>query len=262
MTHSVFIIALFISLISPSFAYAQWQFSAGAGVRQVRVTETDKNDRQLVREHGWLPGLELRADYAVGDWRIGAVGETYRERIAYDGQLQNGVAFSSDTQTAQSRISVEAARQLSDTWRLVGGLEWDRWQRTILGRNGVLGLSEQYSSWRVLAGAETRLLQWPAAAAHVKALVVIAQPEQLHVRFDNQLFDDADFSTKSAVGLRLALRVEANAMPKLSFTTDFDWLRIARSGDAALLKNGVQAGFVSQPEHQRCALGVRVNYRF
>jgi hypothetical protein len=245
-----------------SSACAQWQFSSGAGIRQVRVTETGKDGQQLVREQGWLPGLELRADYVLQDWRFSVAGEAYRHDIGYDGRLQNGTPFSTDTETALTRVSLEVARQLSDATRLIGAIEWDRWQRHILGHDGVLGLDERSSSWRLLAGAETRLLQSSAANVNAKALLVVAQPEKLRVRIDNQLFDDTDLSTKSAIGTRLAVDVQPAAMPNLSFGAEFDWLRISRSDNAVLRKNGVPVGLVTQPEHQRSALGVRVNYRF
>lgn len=262
MTHLLFVVTLLIGFIPASSAFAQWEFNAGAGIRQVRVIETDRDGRQLVREKGWLPGLELRADYVLRDWRFGVAGAMYRHDIRHDGRLQTGAPFTTDTETTQTRVSLEVARQISDGAHLIGAIEWDQWRRHILGRGGVLGLDERYRSWRLLAGAETRLLQSSVADVNGKALLVVAQPERLRVRFDNQLFDDANLSTKSAVGLRLALAAQPAAMPNLSLAVEFDWLRVARSDDAVLRKNGAPVGLVAEPKHQRSAIGARVNYRF
>jgi hypothetical protein len=254
--------ALFISLFVSTAAHAQWQFSGAAGMREVRTTETDRNVRRLVEEKGWLPGLELRADYLFSDWRFGVSGETYRHDISYEGRLQNGAGFSTDTETALSRISIDAARQITGATRLIAGIEWDHWQRNIEGRGNTLGLNERYTSWRLLGGGETRLLQSAWATINAKALLVMAAPEKMKVRFQNEVFDDAHLSTKSATGLRLAFGIQPAAVPAMTVTADFDWLRIARSDDAVLRRSGVPVGTVAQPEHTRQAFGIRLAYRF
>jgi hypothetical protein len=254
--------ALFISIFVSTAAHAQWQFSGGAGMREVRTTEADRNGRRLVQEKGWLPGLELRADYLFGDWRFGVSGETYRHDISYEGRLQSGAGFSTDTKTALSRVSIDAARQITTATHLIAGIEWDHWQRDIEGRGNTLGLNERYTSWRLLGGGETRVLQSAWATINAKALLVMAAPEKIQVRFQNQVFDDAHLSTKSGTGLRLALGLQPAAVPELTVTADFDWLKIARSDDAILRRSGVPVGTVAQPEHTRQAFGIRVSYRF
>jgi hypothetical protein len=226
------------------------------------MTETGANGRQLTKEHGWMPGLELKANYQLRDWQFGVAGEAYGGDIRYDGRLQNGVPFSSDTATRQSRVGVEIGHRITEAARLIGVIEYDFWRRNIHGRGSVLGMNERYTSWRLLTGAETRFGQWSAASVSFKSLLVLARPERLRVRFDRQLFDDADFSTKPAIGARLEWGLQPAAFPNLSFEADFDWLRIRRSDNAVLRRNGAAVGTVAQPEHQRTALGIRANYRF
>jgi hypothetical protein len=253
--------ALALALAPVTPACAQWQFSAGAGMRQAGMTETGKNGQTLVREEGWLAGLELRADHVLREWRMSVAAETYRNDIRYDGRLQNGAPFATDTDTRQTRASLELARRFGRAG-LIGAIEWDLWQRRILGHGGVTGMEERTVSWRLLAGAETGLMQSSRASARLKVLLVLAQPEKLRVRFGDQLFDDAALSTKRALGARVALEVQSAGMPRLSFAVDADWLRIGRSDDAPLRSNGNTVGLLAQPEHRRSALGLRVNYRF
>lgn len=262
MTRFVLTCVLLIGAIAPAAAYAEWLFSGAAGMRQVRVTETDRNGRQIVQERGWLPGLELRADRLSGDWRFGMSGETHGGDISYEGRLQSGVPFFTDTATKLFRIQLDFAKRITEATSMIGGVEWDRWQRNIEGRGAILGINERYTSWRLLAGGETRVLQSAWAAINAKALLVMASPEKIRVRFQNEVFDDARLSSKPTTGLRVAFELQPVAAPDLAVTADLDWLRIARSDDAVLRRGGVPVGVVAQPEHMRKAFGIRVSYRF
>lgn len=215
-----------------------------------------------MREQGLLPGLQGEAAYQVGDWRLSARADIYQRRIGYRGQVQDGTPFVSHTGTRQSRIGFEAAHMLTTHSRLIGALEWDHWQRQIEGRGSTLGLSERYTSWRWLAGAQTQLLLHSAASLTGSALLTLAQPERLHVRFDGHAYDEARFKTRHAGGLRLILTLQPAPVPKLSITAELDALNVRRSDDATLRQNGVAVGTLAQPRHSRRALGVRVNYVF
>jgi hypothetical protein len=259
-------IVLFLTSIGSAFvcetAHAQWQTSIAAGVSQVSTIETDQNGRQLVDEHGLLPGVELHETYGRKNWRVGLVGEVYGGNITYNGQTQNGMGFSTDTKTRLYRIRTEAEYNLTEATLLVGGIEWEYWQRDILGQGATLGLNEQYQTWRLLVGAQTRILQTSFADLNLKALLVESSPEHLNVNFGNQLYDEAELTTKPATGVRMTLGVQPKAFPHIGIETEFEWTHIDRSDNAILRKNGVPVGTVAQPDHVRKALSVKVNYRF
>jgi hypothetical protein len=251
-----------LALFGTQPAYAQWQFSVGAGARLASMQEFAASGSELVKERGWLPGLELGATYSSGPWHVGINGETYRNDIAYDGQLQNGVPFSTTTDTAQDRISVEIGRRLNDSASLLGGIELDRWKRRINGSGSVLGLNETYRSTRLLLGVESNVLKTAWFAMSARALLVRARPEHLDVSFGNQLFDDATLTTQAATGWRLGADFIPASTPAMRVNLGFETLRIGRSGDAVLTRNGVVAGTVSQPEHRRNAVTLRVRSQF
>lgn len=226
------------------------------------MQEVAASGKRLVQERGWLPGLELGASYAGQDWRFRISGETYRNDIGYEGQLQNGAAFSTSTGTVQNRLAFEVERQINASLILLGGVELDRWQRRIQGKGSVAGLDENYRSTRLLLGAGTATMKTSYFDVSTKALLVIAQPERLHVSFGNQLFDDAELETRSATGLRLEAELIPAGAPDMLLSLGFDTLRIARSDDAVLTKNGLAVGSVAQPEHRRNAFSVRMRYQF
>lgn len=247
--------------VAPS-AWAEWQWSASAAARYARATETDINDRRIVREQGWLPGLGVSAQYAVHDWRWRMTGEIYRNDLDYSGSLQSGARFSSETGTTQWRINLEAAKQLTDATRVLAGIERDVWRRDIAGTGNIAGLQERFASWRIVAGAEARLGQWNAGAVDMKGLLVFARPERVHVHFGQQLFDDAELDTKPAVGLRLGVGFLPTATPKLALEAELEWMETRRSNNATLRRNGAAAGFLAQPRHERVGLGLRASYWF
>ncbi|MDH6148289.1 MULTISPECIES: hypothetical protein [Paraburkholderia] len=262
MRQVVLFIALITGLVSGRSAYAQWEFYGAGGIRYATTDEVDINGKQLVKEHGFLPGLEFKANYKRGDWLVSLSGEIYGGNLTYDGQMQSGIAFSTNTRTRQFRMTTEVGRYISDAVLLLAGTEWDYWKRDILGQGATLGLKEEYNSWRFLAGAQTRVLQASWSDIYLTGLLVASSPEHLEVNFDNQLFDHVNFSTRSAIGARFALEVRPKAVPNVSVESDFEWMRIGRSDDAVLSKGGSPVGTVVQPEHVRKAIGIKVKYRF
>ena len=255
-------IGLALALLPLAGAWGQWQGSVGAGLRQIHMLERDPQHRQLVREHGPLPGVQASATYQTGDWRLGLRGDLYQGSIGYQGQSQGGAGLVSHTGTTQLRTGLTAAFALTEHTSLMGALEHDHWRRRIEGRGTTLGLHERYQSWRVLAGAGTRLLTLAGASLDGGALLVWAQPEQLTVKFGGQVYDDAKLETRSARGLRLVFGLQPASTPKVSLNLEFDTLRIGRGDAATLFANGLAVGTVSQPDHRRQAVDLSLNYSF
>lgn len=262
MKYLVLLLASMGSAFACETAYAQWQTSVTAGLSQVSTVEKDQNGHQLVDEHGLLPGVELNEKYAGKNWRVGLTGEVYGGNIDYDGQSQGGTGFSSQTRTRLYRIRTEAEYNITEATVLIGGIEWEYWQRDILGQGATLGMDERYKTWRLLVGAQTRILQTSWADVNLKALLVESSPEHLNVNFGNQVFDEAELSTKPATGVRATLGVQPKAFPHIGIETEFEWTHIGRSGNAILTKDGVPVGTVAEPDHVRKALSVKVTYRF
>lgn len=246
----------------PSFAFAQWEFSAHTGGRYVRMEEFDDRGKRLVRESGWLPGIGISTKYGWTDWHIRLAGELYRNDISYDGQLQSGAPFKSETETDQRRIQLEVGRRISDTIELLAAAEYDLWRRDIQGRGRVSGLHERYSSWRLLAGARGELLRSDAGTLSLHGYALYSQAERLRVRPERPIFDTTTLKTEPAVGARLGLGFQPRIFPNLLIEAELDWIKIDRSKSVVATRNGFPVGTISQPEHERAALGFRVNYRF
>jgi hypothetical protein len=254
---AAFVAALYALLPSP--ASAQWQGSVGAGVRSAVHTEVDLAGRRLVREDGWLPGTSLRAGYQLGSitWFGGA--DWYQGDIDYRGQTQAGAAAASTTSTRMTSARLGASYAWG-SYSILAALEIDRWKRDILGTAAGAGLQETYLSRRWLLGTGKT---WRPAAGAVSAdaALVLAAPERMHIGFSG-LFDPVSLDTRRGHGLRLGADLRPAWASSLQLRARADWLKVARSGAAALTANGAFRGTVTQPEHARKALTLELAYLF
>ena len=241
-------------LIQP--AAAQWQGKAGLGARSVSHAEYGTDGRLLVRERGWLPGITLAETYQAGDltWFTGV--DWYHAGIRYAGQTQAGTSAESRTGTTLTTLRFGAGYQFAPVVAVTAALEADLWRRDIRATGTAAGLQERYRSERLIFGISRA---WQAAAGKLDAdlALVVATPERMRVDFHG-LLDTATLTTRRAPGLRLGAGFQPTFSPALEVRAAYDWMRIGRSGDAPLTRNGRFAGTVAQPEHVRQGFSLTV----
>jgi hypothetical protein len=175
----------------------------------------------------------------------------YQGDIAYRGRTQAGAAAVSSTATrlAAARLGVSYAW---GSYSIQAAFEIDHWKRDILGAAAGAGLQESYRSRRLLLGAG-KTWRPAAGAVSLEAAAVLAEPERMRIGFSG-LFDPVSLDTRRAHGLRLGADLRPAWAPSLQLRSRVDWLKVARSGEAALTANGAFRGTVTQPEHVRRAL--------
>lgn len=239
-------------------ASAQWQGAVGVSRRDVTHTEYDKAGRQLVRESGWLPGIALSAAYGARNQTWFAEGEFYSRDIAYHGQTQGGTPVDSSTATGLALVRIGGTYAVSASYSASAAIEWEKWSRDINGAQGAAGLQERYQSTRLVAGAQKR---WHAAAGAMKvdAAVVISGPERMRVGFSG-LLDPVTFKTKSAQGIRIGASIRPAFAPWLELRSAYDWIKVARSGDTPVTRDGQFVGTAAQPEHAKQAITFTASY--
>jgi hypothetical protein len=249
--------ALYVLCASP--ASAQWQGSIGVGARSATHVEYDVAGRQLVREDGWLPGASVHAGYQLGNVTWFGEADWYRGDIDYRGRTQGGAAAASTTSTRLASARLGASYALGN-YTVLAAFEVDRWQRDILGTAAGAGLQETYRSTRLLLGTGAT---WRPAAGMVsaEAALVLAAPERMRIGFSG-LFDPVSLDTRRGHGLRFGAGIRPAWAPSLQLRGRLDWLKVPRSGGAALTANGAFQGLVTQPEHVRKALTLELAYLF
>jgi hypothetical protein len=248
--------SLQVLLLHP--VYAQWHGEVGMGMRAVAHAEYDRAGHQLVREHGWLPGVALNAAYKAGDITWLAAADGYQSSIDYQGQTQAGAAADSTTSTRLVSARAGAAYAVGSGYSILAELEFDHWKRDIRGIGAAAGLQETYRSRRLVAGLD-KVWQSAGGAVSANAGVILAEPERLRVEFSG-LFDPASFDTERSHGIRIGAGIRPAFAPRLELRITYDRITIPRSKDAPVTANGQFRGTVAQPEHSRQAFTVTVSY--
>ena len=240
-------------------AAAQWQGKAGLGLRHASHAEYE-DDRVLVRERGWLPGIVLEGAYHSGNATWFAAAEGYRAAIGYRGQSQLGAAARSRTATTLATLRLGGSYQLAAQFALTAALEADLWRRNIRSTDAAAGLLERYRSERFVFGAAHT---WRPSSGVVltELALVLATPERMRVDFSG-LLDSASLTTRRAPGVRVGTRFVPALSPHLELRAAYDWMRIERSDDAPLTRNGRFAGTVAQPEHVRQGITLTLSRLF
>ena len=251
--------AILASLTQP--ASAQWQGGAGLSARYLANTEYDRSGRLLVREEGWLPGISARVAYQASELTWFTEGAIYDHSIQYHGQTQLGSAVNSTTSTQLTHLRAGGAYAFTDHYAAFAALEWENWTRDIRGTQAAAGLQEKYSTRKLLAGVQGKWDMAGAGAIAADAAVVRAEPERLRVGFSG-LLDPASLETKWSTGVQIGASIRPACAPRLELRTAYDWIRVARSDDTPVTRNGQFIGTIAQPEHVKRGITLTAWYIF
>lgn len=253
--------AAMLAAMLPLTAAAQWQTAVDMGMRHARVTEYDERGQRIVVERGWLPGLGVALDYRGEDAELFTAASVFDADLEYDGRLQNGRAYRSQTRTTLAQVRLGARYRLHGSTRLVGYAEVDRWRRDIEGSGNAVGLRERSWSPRLALGLEQRWLLGGGGRVEASLAIVRAAPERLKVGFSG-LLDDASFRTRSATGFAADFLYHPWAAVPLSLGMRLESIKVPRSEEVTAYRQGQPSGTLAQPEHVRHAATLFVRYSF
>jgi hypothetical protein len=254
---------MLISLIGISqSAQAHWDLEFGVTTAQLQTNEFSSDGYTIVRERGVVPGLVFSLGRRADAWRYYFYAEALDGNLSYHGQTQAGIAQSSVTSTRSHRFSFGAQVTLTPSLEVFSALERDYWGRDIQASGSALGLSETYRSWRLLAGFGIALYESTSFKLNGKLTAVASSSQDIHVRFDQSVFDATNLRSKPAIGARVALEMTNQSFPNWSLAPEFDWLRVRAGDPVGLMQNGRVVGSVAQPEHSRMQFSAKLLYRF
>jgi hypothetical protein len=235
----------------------------GPGLMHYDFREYDADDRRLVKEEGWLSGLQ--GGLLVRRRRLSLLFEAawYGGDVDYDGQTSAGVPIDSSTDESLMDLSSNLAYVLALNgpvrWEVFAGGGFRHWQRDIEGVGTVSGLDETYRWWRGEAGLRADLRRgsdlWTVSGRFMRSF----DPE---VDVD---FDDRFDSVTLDMGERWGWRVEADWKHQLSerlvagVRTFYASWAFGRSDVEALTRDGVPAGSVVQPRSEAREYGVALH---
>jgi len=125
--------------------------------------EFNGNDILLDKETGPMPGLHLSAALQWDNWYSELVYEYHLGTVEYDGQTQNGIPLTTDTEEDIVDLSLLVGRHFGVASRyrsaVYGGLGYHYWERNILPTGTVAGLLETYEWSYALLGIKLSFLK-------------------------------------------------------------------------------------------------------
>ncbi|HEY0847066.1 MAG TPA: hypothetical protein VGE12_16980 [Noviherbaspirillum sp.] len=258
---SRYAVAAASALLFSSPAHAQLRVGVEPAVRYSTVSEYSQGGDRIVREAGWLPGIGAILAYHQQELEVFGSVRAFRADIDYDGKLQNGSPYVTDTGTRHAGAQFGVRYWLGLTTGVIVAFETDIWDRDIKGRGVAVGLHERTRSGRLLVGAERAWLAPDVGTFAAGASVIRAEAERVDIHFSGTL-DDVSLRTRPATGYAIELKFSPTAMPDLVLGAQFDALKVRRGPTYAVTRQGVYAGDVAQPEHVRRNATIYVRYLF
>lgn len=237
----------------------------GVAALHFEFEEFDAQDRRLVRESGWLPGVAGGFSLRRQRLTLSADFEYYAGDTDYDGRTSAGAPVNSSTDQRMLDAAFNAAWQLPidippQVYVHAGG-GWRHWKRDIQSVGAVSGLDERYRWWRAEAGMQ---LRWPAGDGQwlVDARVTRTLDPQLDVNFGGTL-DDVSLDLGERWGWSalagwlqpVAERVTAGV------SVFYRYWELGSSRVETLSSNGLPAGSVFQPRSESRNYGAILSLR-
>ena len=228
--------------------------SLGVGLLHFEFEEFDSQDRRLVKESGWLPGLEAHFNVTGQRATLSIDLGYYSGDVDYDGQTSAGVPIDSTTDADILDIALEAAYPLPlglpPRVSLYAGGGYRNWDRNIQSVGVVSGLDETYRWWRAEAGVKLQLARGASAWQLEAGLTRTVNP-QVEVDF-GAAFDAVTLDLGERWGWRTAAGWSHRVAPQLTAGVDVFYASwdLGQSGVETLTSNGVAAGSVFQPRSE------------
>ena len=234
--------------------------SIGAGLMHFQFEEFDRQDRRLVKEAGWLPGLEGSLGVRQQAVSLAVDVGYYAGDVDYDGQTSSGVPIDSSTDQRIFEASINAACELPlglpPRVSVYAGGGYRHWDRDIASVGAVSGLDETYQWWRAETGVKLQLARG-ASAWELEAGLTRTLNPQVEVDF-GAAFDAVTLDLGERWGWRTAASWSHRVSPQLAaglkvFYASWD---LGQSSVETLTSNGVTAGSVFQPRSESRNYGV------
>ncbi len=227
----LFLVHLFVLSVFSPVLYAQQPlqgFTISQAAHYFNYTEFDDNGVELDKETGFIPGFQI--SYLVGlglnKHQLSFNVEYFKGQVEYDGQLQSGAPFLTDTDETLFNYGLKYT--LNPALLLYGRddgrdvffmLSQHRWDRDILGRAGVSGLSEVYTWSEAAIGLMQQVYKNKKTQIVAEIGVLYIFNPKMEIDLRDFGFGRPDLSLGASGGLRLQLFYHHNVSKKMRLST-------------------------------------------
>lgn len=222
------------------------------GFQQTEVTEIGLTDQRLNQETGKLPYVEFELSTPIKhDFILFTRHQLASGDLDYDGRLQNGLPYQTNTQTEfrQHLLGVSTpiiTTLLSGEQRLFSSLAFHSWQRDIMGKSGVNSLYERYE-WKNMS----------VGINHVSSSKDLKLSFAGYKTFDGTMnvsipnIGEGNISLPQGSGFiaKAEYRLLQESNVRLFLGVSYDYQLISRSGAGDLYYANTKIGTITEPEH-------------
>lgn len=234
--------------ISPSFLYFDY-------------TELSTTDQVLDTETGWLPGLEIGFDYDITpDWSIGVNTSFYLGTVDYDGQTQQGVPHTTNTDTGLFRLGARVGRLVYKDIQLFAGVQLHRWDRDINDNNNISGITETYDWNEYSLGLNTDFIVTSKDLINLEASLLFIRNATIFVDLTRVNLGTATLEQGDGTGARIALGWLHQNTNNIGYGLDlfFEGWEFGRS-NTKQTDNSSTIIFVTEPRSETRNIGLKFN---
>lgn len=130
----------------------------------MHFAEFDGQNKRLLTESGWLPGLRGAINWSYLGLELSGSVEMFQGQVGYDGQAKDVQTqtvqphkTSTDTLLVNVGTQLLLSMDIERHWWLLTSINRGAWNRQIQAKNGVTGLNEYYRWWQLAGGVQYRL---------------------------------------------------------------------------------------------------------
>ena len=227
-------------------------------------TEFSTTDQVLNNETGWLPGLEGILRHAINpDWLLSINTSYYRGSVDYDGQTQQGVPHTTDTDTELFRLGARVDRLILKDTYLFAGVQAHRWERDINDNNGVSGIDETYEWHEFYLGVNTNFAVSHRDMLQLEASFLLTRNATVFVDLTRAGLGTTTLDLGDGTGGRLNLNWirRYNSTVRYGAGIFLEGWQFGRSNTKPL-ENSSAIIFVTEPRSETINTGLKLNIEY
>lgn len=265
ITHSA--LTLVVPLIIASQAWAEtvsYHGQIDASVRHFEYQEFGDSGNSLNKENGFLPGLRILGAASLNDINLSVAAEVFDGTVAYDGHLQTGQPYTTDTDTRLVHFSVGASWQpQTSLTRLFFSLQRDAWERDIQSKGLISGLFEEYSWYTIKLGMAQRFKLAETLELELGLGPTRTKDTRITVHLSDFGYGNPELEMPAKNGYFLAASLIQNKTAHGSFHIDLEHthFEFGKSNTKTLI-NGSQIVQIHEPRSESDHTTLRFGYRF
>lgn len=253
-----------ILLCHSAVSFAETQLTISPAFLHFDYTEFSTTDQVLNNETGWLPGLEANLTYAITlNWAVSINTSYYQGTVDYDGQTQQGVPHTTDTDTKLFRLGARLDRLIYKDIRLFAGAQSHQWERDINDKNNISGIDETYEWLEYSLGLSTYFVITKKDKINLEASYLLIRNATVFVDLSRVDLGTTTLDLGDGTGARLNLSWlhQYKNDFNLGLGLFFEGWEFGRS-NTRQLENSTSIIFVTEPRSETRNIGLKFNFEY